>query len=373
MDKVRIAIIGLGGMGCSHIETITDLENAELVALCDINRKQVRSLATQHNCPAFTDHRKLLEADLCDAVIIATPHYDHTAVGIDALQAGRHVLVEKPISVHKADAQRLIAAHRSIGQVFATTFHYRIRPEFRKLKELVESNQLGQITRVNWIVTSWFRSDYYYSTGKWRATWAGEGGGVLLNQCPHNLDMLWWLFGMPSRVRAFCHLGKWHDIEVEDDVTAYLEFPNGGTGIFTTNTGETPGTDRLEITADNGKVVLEDGKITFRRNETPAAEFRRTSKAMFGRPEVSEVDIPISGVATGNPGIVRNFIDAILDDKEPIAPAEQGIHSVELANAMLYSALTEATIELPLDGDAFEKKLCQLIKQSLHTEKRSKK
>ena len=373
MDKVKIAIIGVGGMGCDHIDTINKLENAELVALCDVNRKQVKALSQQHNCPAFTDYRKLLEADLCDAVIIATPHYDHTEVGIDALQAGRHVLVEKPISVHKADAQRLTAAHRSVNQVFATVFQLRTKPEFLKIKELIDSGQLGQITRVNWIITSWFRSDYYYSTGKWRATWAGEGGGVLLNQCPHNLDMLWWLFGMPSRVRAFCHLGKWHAIEVEDDVTAYLEYPNGGTGVFTTNTGEAPGTDRLEIAADNGKVVLEDGKITFYRNETPAAEFRRTSKAMFARPEVSEIDIPVSGVAGGNSGIVANFLAAILDDEEPIAPAEQGMHSVELANAMLYSSLTDSTIELPLDGEAFEQKLCQLIKQSLHTEKRSEK
>ena len=373
MEKVKVAIIGLGAMGCHHLETVTQLDNAEITALCDVSRKQVKSLAAQYDCPAFTDYRKLLEADLCDAVIIATPHYDHVPIGIDVLHAGRHLLVEKPIAVHQADAQRLLAAHRSTGQVFATTFYLRSLPAFQKLKELIDTGQLGPLTRINWIITSWFRNDYYYRTGKWRATWAGEGGGVLLNQCPHNLDMLWWLFGSPARLRAFCHLGKWHDIEVEDDVTAYLEYPNGATGLFTTNTGEAPGTDRLEIIGDYGKVVLEDRKITFYRNEIPASEFRRTSKTMFGRPESNPIDIPVPGVDSGNAHIVGNFIDAIIDDVPLLAPAPEGIHSVELANAMLYSSLTDSALELPLDGAAFEQRLNQLIQQSSRPQERSKK
>lgn len=364
MKKVRIAVVGLGVIGRVHLRYLPDLEEVEITALCDVDAKAAEELAATHNCQSFSDHRELIKADICDAMIIATPHYSHTPIGIDALKAGLHVLVEKPISVHKADCQQLVKAHRGKGQVFAAMFNLRTDPCYQKVKQLIDRGELGEITRVNWIITNWFRSDAYYRSGSWRATWAGEGGGVLLNQCPHQLDMLQWLCGMPKRVRAFCRLGKWHDIEVEDDVTAYLEYPNGATGVFITTTGEAPGTNRLEIVGQQGKLTVENGKIRFIRNEVPADHFCQTTGEMFARPETWNVEIPVKGDGGLHQRITQNFVNSILHGEKIIAPAQEGANSVELANAMLYSSLTESTVELPLDADAYERKLKELIKNS---------
>jgi predicted dehydrogenase len=312
-----------------------------------------------------------MASGLIDAILIATPHYDHTTMGIKALQAGLHVMVEKPLSVHKADAQRLIAAYTNKQQVFAAMFNQRTDQYYLKIRQLVRDGELGEIRRVNWIITNWFRTEHYYASGSWRATWAGEGGGVLLNQCPHNLDLFQWMLGMPQRVRANCGWGKYHDIEVEDEVTAYMEFPNGATGVFITSTGEAPGTNRLEIAGERGRLVYEDDKIVFTRNETPMTEFSRTVPEAFGRPATSNVEMPALDHGGQHNEILKNFTDAILDGAPLVSPAVEGIHSVELANAMLMSAWTGETIELPLDARRYE----QLLKEKIagSTKKKKKK
>lgn len=217
---------------------------------------------------------------------------------------------------------------------------------------------------MNWIVTDWFRTQQYYNSGGWRATWKGEGGGVLLNQCPHNLDLLWWLCGTPASVRATCAIGKWHDIEVEDAVTAYLEYPNGATGVFVTTTGEAPGTNRLEISAERGKVVVENGKLTWTRNTVPATEFCRTSATSFDKPETWTIDIPCDGNGEQHVGILKNFTAAALDGAALIAPAQEGLNSVQLANAFLYSSFTGDTVNLPIDAQVYETHLKTLIAES---------
>ena len=306
---------------------------------------------------------------LTDALIIATPHYFHTLIGIDALEQGLHVLTEKPLSVHKADCERLLAAHKKPGQVFAAMFQLRTDPKFKKIKELIASGQLGELVRVNWINTDWFRTEAYYASGGWRATWKGEGGGVLLNQCPHNLDLLQWFCGMPSRVRGFCQLGKFHDIEVEDNVTAYLEYPNGATGVFITTTGEAPGTNRLEIAGTLGRLVLENGKIHLSRNKENMKKYCAESKIGFSKPEVTETDVPYEAIEVKHSVITQNFVDAILDGSPLIAPAAEGLNSVELANSILYSSLTGQTVDMPMDGKAYEAKLQELIANSTHVKK----
>jgi predicted dehydrogenase len=285
-------------------------------------------------------------------------------MGIAALEAGLHVLVEKPISVHKADCERLIAAHKDKKLVFAAMFNQRTDPRYKKIKNIIDTGQLGEITRVNWIVTDWFRTHAYYSSGSWRATWKGEGGGVLLNQCPHQLDLLQWLAGMPAKVCAFCRFGARHDIEVEDEVTAYLEYPGGATGVFITSTGEAPGTNRLEICGEMGKIVVEKEEVRFWRNEQGSLEFSKTTTEGFAKPEIWDINIPVKGLGGQHKEILENFADAILEGKELIAPAREGIHSVELANAMLYSSLKGCAVELPIDGMEFEKELNELIKNS---------
>ena len=367
-SPVRLGVIGLGNIGRLHIQTIQGgaIGRCELAAVCS---NVPAELANYPGVPAFADSRELIRSGLIDAVLIATPHYSHTAIGIDALGLGLHVLVEKPISVHKADAERLIAAHKDKKQVFAAMFNQRTSRLYIHMKELIARGELGALRRANWITTDWFRPEIYYASGGWRATWRGEGGGVLLNQCPHNLDLFQWLCGMPERIRASCHLGKYHAIEVEDEVTAYLEYPGGATGVFIASTGEAPGTNRLEIAGDRGKLVAENGKLIFTRNEVPAGEFSRTTRECFGAPPTSQIEIPISGPGEQHAGILKNFIGAILDGEPLIAPAEEGIHSVELANAMLYSSLTGKTVTLPLDGRAYERKLSQLIRDSKFVKK----
>jgi predicted dehydrogenase len=363
METVRLGIIGVGSMGAVHAQSLIDgkVPRCQLAALCDPRAERMQRFSSVERFDSVDD---FLRRSQTDAVLIATPHYAHTTIGIQALESGRHVLVEKPISVHKADAERLIAAHRRPDQVFAAMFNQRTDPFFLKLRQLVKSGELGAIRRVNWTITNWFRTEAYYESSDWRATWAGEGGGVLLNQCPHNLDLYQWIFGMPSVVRGFCHFGRYHNIEVEDDVTAYLQYPDGMTAVFTASTGEAPGTNRLELAAENGKVVIENDQFLFTRNEVPMSEFSRTDPGRFSVPPIWEVRIPMDDHGPQHNGILANFVAAILDGAPLIAPAQEGINSLELANAFLLSTLEDRVISLPIDPVLFEKHLHQLISSS---------
>jgi predicted dehydrogenase len=365
MNTVRLGIIGMGNIGKYHADYLLNgkVNRAQLTAVADalapLDPWAAKGLRT------FPDGAELIRSGTVDAVLIATPHYQHTTLGIAALAAGLHVMVEKPISVHKADAERLLAAHAQRPKlVCAAMFQLRTEPRYVKMKKLITDGELGDIVRVSWIITDWFRTEIYYASGGWRATWKGEGGGVLLNQCPHNLDILTWLCGMPARVRGFCQLGRYHQIEVEDNVTAYFEWASGATGVFITSTGEAPGTNRFEICGSRGKLVLENHRLTFTRNETDMRAFSQSAKAGFARPEVWHVEVPFENAPAQHATLTQNFVDAVLDGAPLVAPAAEGMNSVELANAALYSSLTGQTIELPLDGAAYERKLQELIAAS---------
>ena len=360
MAKIRLGIIGFGSMGQHHASNLLagKIARAELVAICDADAAR---FAKFPQLRAFATPAELFAAHCVDAVLIVTPHYSHTTIGIAALAAGLHVLVEKPISVHRSDAERLLAAHRNPRQVFAAMFNQRTDPYFQALRRLVQGGELGAVRRVNWTITNWFRTDAYYGQGGWRATWAGEGGGVLLNQCPHNLDLLQWIFGMPRRVTGFCAFGRYHAIEVEDDVTAYLEYADGTHATFITSTGEAPGTNRLEIAAECGRVVYENDQLTWLRNAVPMGEFSRTSPEPFAQSKTDLVPVAAEGHGGQHVEILQNFVDAILDGAPLIAPAAEGIHSVELANAILLSAWTGGAVELPLDGRDYERALQEKI------------
>ena len=363
MDKIRLGIIGMGNIGKYHAEYLLNrkINRCELVAVCDAN---VAPLEQFKPLKIFGDGGQLIQSGAVDAVIIATPHFQHTPLGIAALENGVHAMVEKPISSHKADAERLIAAHKKHSKIiFAGMFQLRTEPRYLKIQKLIKED-LGEIVRVNWINTDWFRTEAYYASSGWRATWKGEGGGVLLNQCLHNLDTLQWLCGMPTRVRGFCQIGRFHQIEVEDNVTVYLEWANGATGTFISSTGETPGTNRFEIVGTRGTLVLENNKLTLTRNEADMLEFSKTAKQGFVKPGSRTEEITFENAAAPHATMVQNFVNAILDGAPLIAPGEEGINSVELANVMIYSSLLGQTMELPMDGAAWEKKLNQLIAES---------
>lgn len=363
MNDVRMGVIGLGIMGSEHAADLQQggVRRATLAAVCDALPANLERFG---NVERFRDPGALIRSGLVDAVLIATPHYSHTTIGIDALKQGLHVMVEKPISVHKADAARLIAAHRNKKQIFGIMFNLRLSPLYRRLKTLVAAGEIGRFMRVQWTITDWLRSQHYYDSGGWRGTWRGEGGGILINQCPHQLDILQWICGMPSRVWGFCRFGARHAVEVEDEVTAYLEYPDGATGVFIASTGEAPGTDRLEIVGTRGRLVVEDERIVFTRNEIPSDVFIRTSKEKFSKPGVWNIDIPVPAGSTKHAIITQNFVDAILDGVPLLARGEEGINSVELANAMVFSTRLGKPVDLPLDGAAYERVLKRLIAES---------
>ncbi len=365
-DTVRLGIIGLGNMGTAHARSIRQgaVGGLVLTAVCDHNPRRIESLTEAGDVLGFSDVDAMLESDQIDAVLVATPHYSHTPIGIAALDAGLHVLIEKPISVHKSDCEALIAAHCDPEQVFAAMFNQRTDPRFVLLRQLLADDELGPLQRINWVTTDWFRPEVYYRSGGWRATWAGEGGGVLMNQGPHQLDLWTWLFGMPSSVRAFCGFGRYHDIEVEDDVTAYLEYADGTTGVFVTSTGEAPGTNRLEVVGDRGRAVVDGSTVTVLRNDVSAREYSHSASDPFGAPEVTVGETFVDGTGTQHLGVLENFAAAILRGEPLIARAEEGIHSVELANAMLMSAFEDRRIALPLDGRAYAARLQERIDAS---------
>ena len=369
-NTIRLGLVGVGNMGSSHARKIVNGEvpGMELTAVVDLKPERLKLFP---DAIPFTDASECYASGKVDAVLIATPHYSHTTLGMAALEAGLHVLVEKPISVHKADCERLINAYRPESKlVFAAMFNQRTDPRYQKLRALIQDGTLGELRRINWVITDWFRTDRYYASGDWRATWAGEGGGVLLNQCPHQLDLWQWMFGMPEKVTAFCQIGRFHDIEVEDSVTAVLEYPGGLQGVFVTTTGEAPGDNRLEVVGDNGTVLIEkSGPLRFRRNEVSAAKFCRETQATFARPPVWDCTIPAAGKGEKHLGILKNFAEAIRDGVPLLAEAVEGIHSVELGNSMLLSTIKGATIALPMDAREFEKELKKKIAESKHEKK----
>ena len=354
--KVKLGIIGLGNMGSAHVDFVKNTSTAELVAVADHKKEKADQFAEKSGAKAFYDGLELIKSGLVEAVIIATPHYDHTPLAIAAFENGLHVLSEKPIAVHKADAQRKIDAHKKRPDLkFALMFQQRTDEAHKKIKSIISAGELGEIRRVNWIITTWFSTQYYYASGGWRATWSGEGGGVLLNECPHQLYLFQWFFGMPKKLTAYCQFGRFHNIEVEDNVTAYLEYPNGATGVFITTTGEAPGTNRLEVAGDRGRLVFEDGKISFRRSEKPVQEFSDTAKTSFNTPDMWDIQIPYpANTGAMHQKVIAAFSEAILNGTPLIADGEEGINSIELANAMLYSAWKGKAIELPIDSLDYE-------------------
>ncbi len=316
-----------------------------LAAVCDSDPEKLSPFA---GLPAFADAKEMIRSGKIDAILIATPHYSHFPIGRDALRAGLHVLVEKPLAAHVADAKKLIAAHRNPNQIFAAMFNQRTDPFFQKIRSLVHGGGLGEIRRVQWTITDWFRSQAYYDSSGWRATWASEGGGVLLNQCVHNIDLFQWILGVPINVRALSVFGLHHDIEVEDDVSAIFEFANGAIGTLVTSTGEAPGLNRLEISGDLGRLTCEDRRLTFVRNEVGTAEQIKTSREAYLPPPAWRVDIPVPGkMPNQHREVLANFIRAILHGEPLLAPAEEGLHSLQIVEAIQLASFENRTLPIP--------------------------
>ncbi len=369
MDQVRLGIIGIGNMGSSHVRSIMEgnVPNMRLGAVADINPARLDWMReTFPDIPRFDDATAMMDSGLVDAVLVATPHYFHPPLVMEALGKGLHAISEKPAGVYTKAVREMNEFAAGSDKTFAIMFNQRTNCVYRKMKEIVDSGEMGRIRRVNWLITDWYRSQSYYDSGAWRATWAGEGGGVLLNQCPHNLDLLQWICGMPSKVRAFTHNGKWHDIEVEDDVTAYLEYPNGATGVFITTTGDCPGTNRFEIAMDGGKLVCDGETLWKHKLEMPEPEFSATYKCGFGKPECEVTEVETDGLNPQHNEVLRAFADHILTGGPLVAPGCEGIRGLTLSNAMHLSSWLDRTVELPIDEDLFLEELNKRRATSRH-------
>lgn len=372
MGKIRLGIIGVGNMGSGHSKNILNGEcpEIELAAVADRSEGR-RSWAKDTLSPEteiYCEGSELIEKAKVDAVLIAVPHYQHPELAIMAFKKGLHVMCEKPAGVYTKAVKEMNLAARESGKVFGMMFNQRTNCLYRKMKELVSGGEFGPIRRVNWIITDWFRTQFYYDSGAWRATWAGEGGGVLLNQCPHNLDLLQWICGMPKNAQAFMHEGKWHDIEVEDDVTAYLEYENGATGVFITSTGDAPGTNRFEVTMDGGKLVCENNKLVLHRLEQPLSRFLLESREGFAQPACTVEEIETDGQNLQHVGVLNAFAGNILHNTPLVACGEEGINGLMLSNAMHLSAWRNKPVSLPVDEELFLTQLNRRRANSRHKE-----
>ncbi len=369
MRNIRLGIIGIGNMGSEHCRLILSdrVHGIELTAVADprTSRQEWAKAHLPETVTIFQDGEQLIASGLCEAVLIATPHYLHPVLSEKALKNGLHVLSEKPVGVYTAQLPPVLAAAQESGKTFALMFNQRTNCVYRRLKEVLDSGEIGEIRRVSWTITDWYRSQAYYDSGMWRATWDGEGGGVLLNQCPHQLDLLQWLCGMPATVRAFCREGQWHQIEVEDDVTAYLTYPSGATGVFVASTGEVPGTNRLEIACSKGKVVCENNQLTLWRLDRSEEAYRQGQDA-YPHPDIKPEILETDGENPQHVGVLDAFAAHLLNGEPLIAEGAEGLHSLELSNAMHLSSWINEIVTLPIDQDLFASLLAERRAHSIH-------
>ena len=367
MEKVRFGIIGCGNMGTSHAKKLAEglITNGVLSACCDIDEQKLANMREVYgdSIAYFSNAEDMLKAKVCDVVMIATPHYDHPTLAILAMDYNTHCIVEKPAGVYTLQVKQMLERMKTSDRIVGIMFNQRTNPVYKKMRELIMNGEIGEIKRTNWIITTWYRTQYYYDSGSWRATWAGEGGGVLYNQAPHQLDLFQWITGMkPTKVRAFCHYGKWHDIEVEDDVTCYCEYANGATGVLITTTADAPGSNRFEVTGTKGTIICECDNLILKKLAVDEREHCYTATAGFARPEVSEtITFEIGDDNPQHVGIMNNIANAILGLEEVYAPACDGLDGVALANAMHLSSWLNQDVTIPFDDELFYEELKKRI------------
>jgi len=374
MKEIRYAVVGAGNQGTYYALKLAKGEVAasRLTAIAETN--PVKTEAIKAKLPEgilyYSDYKKMLDDKVCDAVLVVVPHYSHPEIVIECLKRGVHVVTDKPAAVYTKQVEEMNAAAEKSKALFGMMFNQRTNCLYRKMKEIISSGGIGALQRVNWIITDWYRTQNYYDSGSWRATWKGEGGGVLINQCPHQLDLVQWVVGeMPVSVRGFCKYGKWHDVEVEDEVTAYFEYKNGASGVFITTTGEAPGTNRFEVSGTGGKLLCENGKLFYYKNEEDSADYCRTSKESFSKPKCEVFEPETDGQNLQHVGILANFTRAILGEEPLFVDGKEGIRGVELMNAIELSGWNDGEkIDLPIDGNKYYKALMEHVAVSRYKE-----
>ena len=376
MRKVKLGIIGVGNMGSGHLKNIMEgkCPEIEVAAVADINPDRLRWAREQlgEALPVFSTAEEMLDSGLIEAAIVAVPHYDHPKYAIECFKRNIHVMVEKPAGVYTKQVREMNEAAAKSNVKFGLMFNQRTDHIYRKMRELVQGGSLGQIRRTNWIITNWYRPQAYYDSGSWRATWSGEGGGVLLNQCPHNLDLWQWICGIPTKVTSKNINGSHRKIDVENDVTIVTEYANGATGSFITCTHDAIGTDRLEIDLDGGKIVVEDSKkAKIYRMKKTEPEMNETmsmmdvAKLTMGNAAGGLYDLEEfenqDGWGYQHTTVMENFACHIIEGTPLLAPGSDGINGVNLANASQLSAWTNRTVSNPVDPEEYAAELNKRI------------
>jgi predicted dehydrogenase len=359
-SKVRFGVIGVGGMGSGHCSMIPQIPETQLTAVCDVEPNTLQRITQKHEVPGFSNHTELLDSGLVDAVVIATPHYFHPPIAADAFARGIHVLSEKPLAVTVRAADEVIAAAKASGCKFGIMYQMRAEPQNQAAKQIVASGALGEIYRTS-LVMGWYRSQAYYNSGGWRATWSGEGGGVLINQAPHLLDLFQWLGGLPASITGNTRT-RLHEIEVEDEAYATLEYANGAHGYLYASTTEVPNHNMLEICGDRGKIVLHGNSLKHFSIDRSLREFTVSNTEMWASPKAAEVpvELPPVGAITGHGAITQNFARAILYGEPLIAPGEDGLNAVELIDGIILSGKSGKTVSVPVDREAYDRLIAQL-------------
>lgn len=360
---MKLAIVGLGNIGRMHAQNLLAGKSpgVELAAIVESRPIPPGEFDV---VPHFEKLNGLIKARVADAVLVATPSFDHFPTAIAALKAGLHALVEKPVALHAADAQILEKTAKRTKRKAAVMLNQRLDNRYERIRDVVVSGKLGQPRRFSWSMTNWFRPDIYFTSSPWRGTWKGEAGGALLNQCIHNLDILTWLFGLPKRLRAYCSMGKYHKIEVEDEVNACMEFANGMTGSFVGSTGEHPGVNRLEIFGDRGTLIFNNDELTITTLKQSLRDYSATTTDPFGTPEFDRVRETLAPAPPRHSDVIRNFADYVARGSAPIGSIRDGSMSVELANAMLFSTWRNRDVTFPLDASAYKRALMRRVARS---------
>ena len=363
MKHVRFGIIGCGGMGAGHARLIVQAQARDfsLAAVADINAETAQRVGKEFNVPWFADGCKLVDSGLVDAVIIATPHYFHPPLAICAARQGLHVLTEKPMAVSMGPARAMVTQCKRHKVALGVMFQQRNRPEMRKMKQLVAGGALGEIFRAQMICSSWYRAQSYYDSGSWRGTWDGEGGGILINQAPHSLDLFQWIAGMPRAVRATADT-RHHKIEVENTANAVLDYGDGRTGYIYATTAEAPGLEQLMVCGDKGTLVAEGGKLRLAKLAMPLKKHLLSTPHGFQAPDFQWQDVELPATEGKHIVITRAFVAHILKGKPLAASGAEGLNELELSNAVYISAYRNKTVELPVDAREMEKVLDQLVK-----------
>ena len=366
-EKVKLGIIGIGNQGSTYARRLVKenwVPEIEVAAIADINPARL-NWARENVSPDiayFEDAIAMLDSGLIEACVISIPHYDHPRYAMECFRRGIHVMCEKPAGVYTQQVREMNAeAEKHPEVVFAMMFNQRTNCVYRKMRELVQSGKYGRVRRANWLITNWYRSQYYYDSGDWRATWSGEGGGVLLNQCPHQLDLWQWILGMPKKVQSFMRYGQWHDIEVEDDVTTYMEYEDGHTGVFITSTGDPHGSNRFEVQMDGAQLVCEHDRLYLMELDQLEQDWTKTNTQPFGSVPGKEIEVETDGLNPQHQGVFAAFAGAILRGEPLVAGGAEGINGLTLSNAMHLSAFLGRPVEIPFDEKLYHDELMKRV------------